>query len=166
MGKAKKSAERYALFIKALGFEPTPYRLQPYDKYAAELQLQYLILKRSVGPEIAARVRRSVRISLRPKSQLVATVPDSSGTPIPIVKKAGKYRKAKDRLRRFFAGYGQTIPECRHCRMSCGLPKKSWPNRQLAEEALARSGDDTGLNLYECPKQPGFWHLGRKRKRR
>jgi hypothetical protein len=166
MGKAKKSAERYALFIRTLGFEPTPYRLQPYDKYAAELQLQYLILKRSVGPEIAERVRRSVRISLRPKSPLVAIAPVSPGAATPIVKKAGSYRKTKDRLRRFFAAYGQTIPECRHCRMSCGLPKKSWPNKQWAEEALARSGDVKSLNLYECPKQPGFWHLGRERKRR
>jgi hypothetical protein len=165
MGKAKKSAERYALFIRALGFEPTPYRLQPYDKYAAELQLQYLILKRSVGPEIAARVRRSVRISLRPNSQLIATARDAPGTSNLIPKKARKFRKAKDRLRRFFAENGQTIPECRHCRMSCGLPKKSWPNKRWAEEALARSGDVTGLNLYECPKQPGYWHLGRKRKR-
>jgi hypothetical protein len=40
MGKAKKSAERYALFIRAFGSEPTPYRLQPYDKYAVELQRQ------------------------------------------------------------------------------------------------------------------------------
>jgi hypothetical protein len=74
--------------------------------------------------------------------------------------------KNRDRLRRFFAKFGQTIPKCHHCRMSCGLPKKSWPNKQWAEEALARSGDVTGFNLYECPKQPGYWHLGRKRKRR
>jgi hypothetical protein len=166
MGKAKKSAERYALFIRALGSEPAPYRLQPYDKYAAELQLQYLVIKRSVGPEIAARVRRSVRISLRPKSPLVAIAPVSTGTATPILKRVGSYRKTKDRLRRFFAENGQTIPECHHCRMSCGLPKKSWPNKQWAEEALARSGDLPGLNLYECPKQPGFWHLGRKRKSR
>jgi hypothetical protein len=165
MGKAKTSAERYALFIRALGSEPRPYRQQQYDKYAAELQLQYLILKRSVGPEIAAGVRRSVRISLRPKSQLVATAPDSAGTTTPILKKVGKFKKARDRLRRFFAEYGETIPECRHCRMSCGFRKKSWPSKQWAEEALARSGDVTGFNLYECPKQPGYWHLGRKGKR-
>jgi hypothetical protein len=164
MGKAKRSAERYALFIRAFGAEPTPYRLQPYDKYAAELQRQYLYLRQTVGPETAAEIRRSVRASLRPKSQFVAVAPDSAGTATSI-KKGSKFRKSRERLKRFFAKYGHTIPQCRHCRMSCGFPKKSWPSKQRAEEALARSGDVTGFNLYECPKQPGYWHLGRKGKR-
>jgi hypothetical protein len=164
MGKAKKSAERYALLIRALGSEPTPYRLQPYDKYAAELQRQYLYLRQSVAPETAGEIRRSVRASLRPKSQFVAVAPDPTGTATSI-KKGSKFRKSRERLKRFFAKYGQAIPKCRHCRMRCGLPKKSWPNKQSAEEALARSGDATGFNLYECPKQPGHWHLGRERKK-
>jgi hypothetical protein len=137
MGKAKKSAERYALFIRALGSEPTPYRLQPYGKYAAELQRQYLDLKQSVGPEMAAKIRRSVRASLRPKSQFVAVAPDSPGTATSI-KKGSKFRTSRERLKRFFAKYGQTIPQCCHCRMNCGFPKKSWASKQWAEEPYAR----------------------------
>jgi hypothetical protein len=122
-------------------------------------------LRQSVAPETAAKIRRSVRASLRPKRQFVAVAPDLPGTATPSLKKAGKFRKSRDRLRRFFVEHGQTIPACRHCRMTCGFPKKSWPNKQSAEEALARSGDVTGLNLYECPKQPGYWHLGGKGKK-
>jgi hypothetical protein len=44
--------------------------------------------------------------------------------------------------------------------MGGGFPKRSWPSMKWAEEVWARQHDRDTLRVYECPAQPGFWHLG------
>jgi hypothetical protein len=44
--------------------------------------------------------------------------------------------------------------------MRNGFPKRSWPTREWANEVWGRQHDRDALRVYECPVQPGFWHLG------
>jgi hypothetical protein len=44
--------------------------------------------------------------------------------------------------------------------MGGGFPKRSWPSREWAEDVLGRQHDRDILRVFECPVQPGFWHLG------
>jgi hypothetical protein len=46
--------------------------------------------------------------------------------------------------------------------MRCGLPKRSWPTQEIAETIRLRQNDPL-LVVYECPAQPGFWHLGHRK---
>jgi len=51
-------------------------------------------------------------------------------------------------------------PPCPSCRMGNGYPKRSWSTREWADEVWARQHDRATLNVYACPVQPGYWHLG------
>jgi len=51
-------------------------------------------------------------------------------------------------------------PPCPSCRMGNGYPKRSWPTREWADEVWAKQHDRATLNVYACPAQPGYWHLG------
>jgi hypothetical protein len=55
-------------------------------------------------------------------------------------------------------------PPCPSCRMRNGFPKRSWPTRKWADEVWGRQHDRDALRVYECPAQPGFWHLGHIRR--
>lgn len=44
------------------------------------------------------------------------------------------------------------------CRMSCGLPKIAWLTKARAERAQQQACDPR-LEIYECPKVPGTFHL-------
>ena len=60
------------------------------------------------------------------------------------------------------ADWDESTPPCPVCRLLGDLPKRSWPDPAMAEEVRLRS--DPTLKVYECPVQPGFWHLGHPRK--
>lgn len=53
---------------------------------------------------------------------------------------------------------GSAVRECSHCTNKNGTPKKLYPTREHAQEAIDYSGLDLGM--YECPRQKG-WHLSK-----
>jgi hypothetical protein len=75
-------------------------------------------------------------------------------------------KKKSERLKAFFETHGHLVPKCPRCRMRCGLPKKSWPSHEMAEESRSRSPEAVRLVTYECPHQPGYWHVGHKMRKR
>jgi len=159
----KQLAERFAAFICALGFTPLPFNHRNEKDYAVALQQQYEELRRTVDPAIAAKARISARAELR-RCKLEAAsagpVPTSPSKPRFLPKRHKNRRK----LEAFFQQRGNLVLKCPKCRMRCGLPKKSWPTREMAEEALKRSLTPAELHIYECPRQPGCWHVGHRPK--
>jgi hypothetical protein len=54
-------------------------------------------------------------------------------------------------------------PPCPSCRMGNGYPKRSWPTREWADEVWEKQHDRDKMDVYPCPVQPGFWHLGHRK---
>ena len=47
--------------------------------------------------------------------------------------------------------------------MGNGYPKRSWPTREWADEVWEKQHDRDKMDVYACPVQPGFWHLGHRK---
>ncbi len=56
-------------------------------------------------------------------------------------------------------------PPCRSCLTTrYRFPKRCWPSHAVAEAVRNRQHDREMLRSYECPVQPGVWHLGHVRR--
>lgn len=72
MGKSKRSALRFALYIKALGAEPAPFSQKDFRRYAISLQKQYEELRRALDGKFVVEARNSVRALIRQQTLAVA----------------------------------------------------------------------------------------------
>ncbi|HKU24526.1 MAG TPA: hypothetical protein VJQ54_03585, partial [Candidatus Sulfotelmatobacter sp.] len=77
--------------------------------------------------------------------------------------KPGRWWRKYEQSRRKVLHWPPDSPPCVACRMGCGLPKRSWPSQEIAERIRLRQNDPL-LVAYECPAQPGFWHLGHRKR--
>lgn len=161
MNRARKRAARMAVFIECAGLVPILHG-STYGEYCKFLEQQYT----DIEPEVRRRARVAARRQLREQgveSAAIRLIPVPSPCekrtvdPKPRRKRRVKYR---DQSRR----WPQETPPCPKCRMAGGMPKRSWPTREMAEEVCSRQ-KDSNLHAYPCPVQPGFWHLGHRRKR-
>lgn len=157
----KLVAHRFATLIRALGEIPLPHDDRSEKDYAVSLQQQYEHLKHSVNPVIAARARISTRAEIRRRTfEATASGPISSSPSKP--RFLPKRHNSRRKVEAFFQKWGHLVPKCARCRMRCGLPKKSWPTLEMAEEALRRNPKATALHIYRCPHQPKYWHVGHR----
>jgi hypothetical protein len=136
------------------------------------LQQQYQELRFCLDPKLITEAKSSARGMIRRKTLAIAAgdlVPIVAPTPRRVSEKPippnrvaakGTFKKNRQRLETFFETMAGVVPKCPKCRMRCGLPKKSWPSREMADECRERSPDPAEVNVYPCPYQPGFWHVG------
>ena len=174
-GNSKRSAQRFALYIQTMGFVPLPFLHRDYQAYAVALQQQYQELRLRLDPKVIAEAKSGARDMIRRKTLAIAagdlvpivapTPRRASEKPIPPNRVAakGSFKKNRERLETFFETMAGVVPKCPKCRMRCGLPKKSWPTREMAYECRERCPDPAEVNVYECPLQVGFWHVGHPR---
>ncbi|MGC1781726.1 MAG: hypothetical protein WA708_04345 [Acidobacteriaceae bacterium] len=162
-GKNKRLTWRLAALIRALGAVPIPYDHPNEKDYAVAVQRQYEQLRHAVDPATAAQARIFARAAIRRFSLPVAasgSIPLAPGDPSK--RSPPKKRKNRRKLEAFFHEWSSLIPKCPKCRMRCGLPKKSWPTLEMAEEAVKRSPKPSELHIYKCPHQTNYWHIGHK----
>jgi hypothetical protein len=163
LGKSRdhrELAQRFAIYIRALGGTPLAFRHRTYLAYATALKWQYLRLKRSLDPKFVATVVRSAQVEIIEQTLPIVAeglVPFLGPTP-PTPRK--EMKKRREKLEAFFMQNDQLVLKCPRCRMKCGLPKKSWPTRKMAEEAISRNQKVTDLEIYLCPHLKGHWHIG------
>jgi hypothetical protein len=160
MTKGKRKARRFALYLSSIGISPVLPR-NSYKQWVVALQAQYNALE--VGQRKLAR--RAGRQFVR-ESGSIRIAAASLPTPVFIQTRAdaptvrprpfSRDEQFNSILRRWSA----RTPPCPSCRMGNGFPKRSWPTRQRANEVWGRQHDRDTLRVYECPVQPGFWHLG------
>jgi len=154
----KRVAQRMALFIKEFGVEPELAMGTDYGSVAQALQGQYLRLRQE-QPERVGEARRAARqtirrLGLEEASAGLISVTPSTGN--------GKYKKSKAHLKRWFEGHPDEAVPCPDCRMSCGLRKRAWLSRELAQAARERAG--SGYRVYPCPENLGYWYVGHSKK--
>jgi len=163
MKKGQRRARRMALYLSSIGIPPVP-SAGSYKQWAAGLQAQYNALE--VGQrKLARRTGRrllkesgSIAIAVASLAHAVALQPEVANSPPVAPRSRSRSREEQfDYIRRRWSAL---TPPCPSCRMRNGFPKRSWPTRKWADEVWERQHDRDTLRVYECPVQPGFWHLG------
>jgi Protein of unknown function (DUF1566) len=98
----------------------------------------------------------SIAIAVASLANPVALQPEVGNSP-PVPPRTRSREEQFDYIRRRSSAL---TPPCPACRMRNGFSKRSWPTRKWADEVWGRQHDRDTLRVYECPVQPGFWHLG------
>jgi len=159
----KNQVRRLVVLVRAFGEEPVQLQRAGYKEYATALFQQYMQLRNEHDKKAITEARKQARAAVRNLGLKraahpmppIASVVTSDWTYIR--KKTAKMKARCD-----------SDPVHLHlgprCRMRCGLPKLSWHSQALAEESRARTSSDSDVNVYECPDEPGNWHLGHKKK--
>jgi hypothetical protein len=161
MTKGKRRASRLALYLSSIGIPPV-LSASSYKQWATELQAQYEALEvgqrklaRKTGRRLIKKAR-SIAIATAALTKPVIQATQAHNAP-PVGHRIQSREKQFDYTRRRWSAL---TPPCPSCRMRNGLPKRSWPTREWADEVWGRQHDRDTLRVYECPAQPGFWHLG------
>lgn len=153
MNKVRRRVIRLALLLQVAGIEPV-FEGHTYREMQTGLEKQWSVL--------TSNQRRAVR---RKANHLISTadglknagnhlVPslheeESAGRQIPI-----------DNSRKQIRHCASETPRCSVCRMRGGLPKRSWPSQEVAEQVREQQNDPR-LVVYSCPAGAG-WHLGHR----
>ncbi len=155
-------AARIAIFLESADAVPIV-RGSTYREYFGSLQKQYLGLEREVRRRARVEGRRRIR-EQGLESAALRLIP----VPLPVCNVAKLSPKQRRQVRmEYRQRVGRWLPEtppCPKCLIGPGMPKRSWPSRERAEQACSQQ-KDSGLHVYPCPAQPGFWHLGHDRRR-
>ena len=160
MTKGKRLARRLALYLSSIDI-PLALSARSYKQWAATLQAQYDAL--DAGQRKLARTtgRRLIKEATSiTKAASVLPTPVFIQTQTGSQSIAPRTRSRKEQFKYISRRWSALTPPCPTCRMGCGFSKRSWPSLEWAEEAWARQHDRDTLRVYQCPSQPGFWHLG------
>jgi hypothetical protein len=164
MKKSQRRARRLALCLSSIGvslFSPTG----SYEQWAGELEGQLRELtaeQRNLAETSAQRLMKESGSILKALEALVPSVlfripPGKTAPTTP------RRLSREEHFSRVQRRWSTLTPPCPTCRMTCGFPKRSWPSQEWAEEVRARQHDRDLLQVYPCPVQVGFWHLGHQR---
>ena len=161
MTKGKRRASRLALYLSSIGIPPVPLA-SGYKQWATDLEAQYNALEveqRKLARQTGRRLikeARSIAIAAAALTNPVVQEIQAHNAP-PVAPRIQSREEQLDYARR---RWSVLTPPCPSCRMRNGFPKRSWPTREWADEVWGRQHDRDTLRVYECPAQPGFWHLG------
>jgi hypothetical protein len=159
MKKGQRRALRLALYLSSIGIS-TVTSAASYKQWAAGLQAQYNALE--IGQRRLAR--QAGRQLIRESGSLKIAAASLKN---PIIRVTGARisppaipRPREEQFAYISRRWSALTPPCPRCRMRNGFPKRSWPTREWADEVWQRQHDRDSLRVFECPGQPGFWHLG------
>jgi hypothetical protein len=137
-------------------------------------RISFYLLSTSIHRQYAAlkqRVARRMGRRLTKEAGLIETAAAftepvvNEGTPAPpVVAPRTKSLTRKDKKFQFISrNWSSLTPACPECKMGNGYPKRSWPTREWAAEVWEKQHDRDKMDVYSCPVQPGFWHLGHRK---
>ena len=154
MKKSARMRRRIRLYLNSIGIGPT----------AAGAMTQYAELE----PEQRKLVRRTGRQLIREAGSITnaiaaldrPVIQETKLSRTPHIAARTRSRSREEAFNYIRRRWSPLTPPCPSCRMGNGLPKRSWPTREWADEVWGRQHDRETLHVYECPAQPSFWHLG------
>ena len=160
MNRARMRAARLAIFIEAAGVVPIIHG-STYREYCRTLEQQYCALAIELRRHARVEGRRRIR-EKGTRAAAIRLIPVPPPTCDIAKLSPQQRRRVRAKYRRRILQRSPGMPLCPKCRLAAGMPKRSWPTREAAEQAASRQNDPR-LHAYPCPIQPGFWHLGYKR---
>jgi hypothetical protein len=152
MNRSKRRSRRLALYLRSIGIQP----------WAEGLHAQYNALE----PEQRKLARKTGRRLIKEAGSIAKTVATLTNPVVqemrsaPLVVARTRAQAREEAFKYISRRWSALTPPCPSCRMGNGFPKRSWPTREWANEVWGRQHDRDTLRVYECPVQPGFWHLG------
>lgn len=158
---ARRLALRLALYLDCSGTKPVLVGYSSYKQYCCTLQKQLAALEPALKKQAQKKGRKLIREAPgleKAAHHLVVVHP-------PTPSSGGKWRRRSEQYKHKMLLWAPETPPCPVCRMWGDLPKRSYPSRKHAEDILLRQ-NDRKLNAYECPAQPGLWHLGHTRRKK
>jgi hypothetical protein len=154
MKKGARTRRRVTLYLRSIGLGPTA--AGALTQYA-ELELEQRKLARRSGRQFIREAGSIKNAVAALNSPVVQETKVSSTAPIVAQSRSRSKEKVFDQIHR---RWSPLTPPCPSCRMRNGFPKRSWSTREWADEVWAKQHDRDLLRVYQCPAQPGFWHLG------
>ena len=85
-----------------------------------------------------------------------------SASPV-VAPRTSRLTRRQKRFQFISRNWSPLTPACPECKMGNGYPKRSWPTREWADEVWGKQHDRDRMDIYPCPVQPGFWHLGHRK---
>lgn len=153
MNSSKRRSRRLALYLLCIEVRP----------WAAGLQTQYDALEpgqRKLARQTGRRLIKEEGSIAKAIATLTNPVVVQETRIVPLVVSLSRAQAREEAFKYISRRWSALTPPCPSCRMGNGFPKRSWPTREWAEEVWGRQHDLNRLNVYACPVQPGFWHLG------
>lgn len=151
----RKIVLRLALYIECSGEKPLLLG-NNYREYHLALANQF----EALGNKERREGRRMGRKLIREAPGLEKAAGHLVPTFSPVPRGSGKWRKHYEAYKRNMLLWSTETPLCHSCKMAwSSLPKRLWPTRELADQIRLKQGDGE-LRVYECPVNPGRWHLG------
>lgn len=157
MNRKRRQAMRLALCLDSVNIKPAVCG-GSYHEYCESLACQYGALP--------SDIRKIARREGRRRWKEAADMEAAAGHLVPMIapiKGNGKYKKKRLKYLQQMQEWPAETPPCPRCRIFADLPKRSWPSKEQAE-VVCVSQNDPKLNVYKCPVQPGYWHLGHRKK--
>jgi hypothetical protein len=151
MNKGKRRVCRLALYLCSIGIHPNATGTQSqYD----QLEQQQRKLARRTGRQLIVEFGSIAKALAIASHAVQEALPANSISVLP------RTRSRQEQFLDNLSRWSPLTPPCPSCRMGNGFPKRSWPTREWADEVWGRQHDRDTLRIFECPVQPGFWHLG------
>lgn len=156
MNKTRRRALRLALYFDVIHIRPQIIG-DSYKEYVEAFEQQYRALPESLRNTARIKAHKLIKddgleISAAHLVPAVRTPPTT-----------GKMQTTKWKYRRMMQFWPPETPPCPQCRILGCLPKRSWPSKEQAE-AVRSHQNEPKLEVYSCPVQPGYWHLGHRRR--
>jgi hypothetical protein len=152
MKKRKRRVRRLALYLRSIGIQPNAAGTQSqYD----QLEREERKLARRAGRQLLIQFGSIAKANIALTNHVVQEALAINTPPV-----ASRNRSREEQFLHNLSRWSPLTPPCKYCRMGCGFPKRSWPTREWADEVRGRQHDRDKLRVFECPVQPGFWHLG------
>ena len=124
---------------------------------------QYAALKQRVARRMGRRLIKEA-CSIEEAAALTERVDNVETPSQPVVAPRTKSLTRKEKKFQFISrNWSPLTPACPECKMGNGYPKRSWPTREWADEVWEKQHDRDKMDVYPCPVQPGFWHLGHRK---
>ena len=159
MNSHRRQALRLALYLSCAQIMPQ-FSGHSYRDDEASFTRQF----QNLAIEIRREARRTGRRLIREANGLEAAACHLLPAPRPPLTKHAKWQRQCARYLNRMQSWPADTPPCPQCRIFRLFPKRSWPSREQAE-AVRQRQNDPRLAVYECPIQPGFWHLGHSSRR-
>lgn len=154
MSNPRQLALRLAIYLECGGVTPIMTG-HSYKQYCIALNNQLMLLE----PELRKRGRREGRRLIREAPGLEKAAGHLVPVPPLTPPLSARSHLRNEQLKHRMMLWPEETPPCPVCRMWGGFPKKSWGSFEIAEEVRRRQREPN-LRTYECPAQPGYWHLG------
>jgi hypothetical protein len=165
MTPGKQVARRLALYLISIGVPPVP-SASSYKRWGAALQIQYNALgvdQRRLARQTGRRLIREFGSIAKANTALTNhVVREALAINTPPVASPSRNRSREEQFLHRLSRWSPLTPPCGSCRMGCGFPKRTYPSRQWADEVRGRQHDCDNLHVFECPVQPGLFHLAHK----